>query len=110
MLRNLRAQGRKAVVWGAGSKGITFANIVAGREPLLAGIIDINPEKQGKSVAFSGLPVLAPSQLSDLRPDLVILMNENYTLEVSKLLKEIGVTADIHNVSQFSNIAQKIDA
>jgi hypothetical protein len=110
MLRDLRAQGRKAVVWGAGSKGITFANLIAGREPLLAGIIDINPEKQGKYVAFSSLPVLAPSQLSDLRPDLVILMNENYTLEVSKLLKEIGVAADIQNVSQLSNIARKIYA
>jgi hypothetical protein len=109
-LRNLRAQGRKAVVWGAGSKGITFANVVAGREPLLAGIIDINPVKQGKCVAFSGLPVLAPSQLSNLRPDLVILANENYTLEVSKLLKEIGVAAEIQNISQCFNIARKIYA
>ena len=109
-MRNLRAQGRKAVVWGAGSKGITFANVVAGREPLLAGIIDISPVKQGKCVAFSGLPVLAPSQRSDLRPDLVILTNENYTLEVSKLLKEIGVAAEIQNISQCFNIARKIYA
>jgi hypothetical protein len=106
-LRNLRAQGRKAVVWGAGSKGITFANVVAGHEPLLAGIIDINPEKQGKYVAFSGFPVLAPSQLNDLRPDRIILMNENYTLEVAKLLKEFGVTADIQSISQFSKTSRK---
>jgi hypothetical protein len=106
-LRNLRAQGRKAVIWGAGSKGITFANVVAGHEPLLAGIVDINPQKQGRYVAFSGLPVLAPSQLNDLRPDVVILMNENYALEVTKLLKELGVNADIRQVSQLSDVAQK---
>lgn len=109
-LRDLRTQGRKAVIWGAGSKGITFANVVAGHEPLLAGIIDINPEKQGKYVAFSGLPVLPPSQLSELRPDVVILMNEIYALEVTKLLKEIGVNADIRQVSEFSNVAQKVYA
>ena len=78
VLRNLRAQGRKAVLWGAGSKGITFANVVAGEEPLLAGIVDINPEKHGMYVALSGLPVLRPLQLNELRPDVVILMNENY--------------------------------
>jgi SAM-dependent methyltransferase len=105
VLRNLRTLGRKVVLWGAGSKGITFANVVAGEEPLLAGIVDINPEKQGRYAALTGVPVLSPANLNDLRPDVILLMNENYTFEVTNLLNEIGVAACIQDISQVLHLA-----
>jgi hypothetical protein len=105
VLCELRAQGRTAVVWGAGSKGITFASLVAEQEPLLAGIVDINAGKQGKYAPLTGIPILAPSHLNVLRPDVVILMNENYTREVTKLLNEVGLAANVKQVAQDLDLA-----
>jgi SAM-dependent methyltransferase len=51
-LAALEAAGRTAVVWGAGSKGITFLNLFANDAVVAA--VDINPRKQGMFVAGSG--------------------------------------------------------
>lgn len=86
------------VLWGAGSKGVTFANLIAGGELLVAGIVDINPSKQGKYVGGCGLPVLAPEDLKVMRPDTVLLMNENYKAETAARLEELGLKATIRCV------------
>jgi hypothetical protein len=101
-LGEIRAHDGRVVLWGGGSKGVTFANVVAGNEPLLAGIVDINPNKQGKYIGGCGLPVLAPSELTELRPDVVLLMNSNYAGEVSTLLDELGLKPEMRHVDQWS--------
>jgi len=93
-LRDLADAGRRGVVWGAGSKGVTFLNVTeAGGE--VAAIVDINPRKQGKFVAGTGQQIIAPSRLADLRPDFVIIMNANYRDEISRMLAEVGVEAEV---------------
>ena len=101
-LGEVRTRHGKVVLWGAGSKGVTFANVVAGDEPLLAGIVDINPSKQGKFVGGCGLPILAPWNLTALQPDVVLLMNSNYTAEVSAQLDELGLKPEIRHAGQWS--------
>jgi hypothetical protein len=90
--------GRTAVLWGAGSKGVTFANMVATELPALAGIVDINPRKHGKYVAGCGLPVIAPEQLVQLEPDVVLLLNDIYHEEVKDFLTSRGLEAEIRHV------------
>ena len=85
------------VMWGAGSKGVSFASVIVGHEPLLAGIVDINPTRQGKYVGGCTLPVLAPEELKDLRPDIVLLMNDNYEAEVSTQLDELGLRSEVRH-------------
>jgi hypothetical protein len=91
-----------AVLWGAGSKGVTFANLVASDATLLAGIVDINPSKHGKYVGGCGVPVLAPEDLSALRPDLVIVMNDNYAGEVAARLDLLGLSSEVRSVNLHS--------
>ena len=52
-LDRLREQGRSAVVWGAGSKGVTFLNAVQA-DDLIRYVVDLNPRKQGRFVAGAG--------------------------------------------------------
>jgi 2-polyprenyl-3-methyl-5-hydroxy-6-metoxy-1,4-benzoquinol methylase len=93
-LNELAAAGKRGVVWGAGSKGVTFLNAMgAGDE--IAAVVDINPRKQGKFVAGTGQRIVAPAELAALRPDFVIIMNANYREEIGRMLAEAGVSAQI---------------
>lgn len=90
----LTAAGKRGVVWGAGSKGVTFLNVIQPGE-LITAIVDINPRKQGKFVGGTGQPIVPPAWLRDNPPDFVILMNANYRDEIAQTLAELGVTAEI---------------
>ncbi len=93
-LATLAAEGKRGVVWGAGSKGVTFLNAMAAGDEIAA-VVDINPRKQGKYVAGTGQRIVAPAELAELRPDFVIIMNANYRDEIGRMLVEVGVAAEI---------------
>jgi SAM-dependent methyltransferase len=93
-IRALEAAGKRGVVWGAGSKGVTFLNVVRPGD-LVTAIVDINPRKQGKFVGGTGQPIVAPSALAADPPDFVIIMNANYREEIGGALAEVGVAAEI---------------
>ncbi len=93
-LRSLLAAGKRGVVWGAGSKGVTFLNAMDAGEEIIA-VVDINPRKQGKYVAGTGQQIVPPTRLAELQPDFVIIMNANYRDEIGGMLKDVGVEAEI---------------
>ncbi len=93
-LKNLKQQGMKAAVWGAGSKGVTFLNALNASDEIGC-IVDINTHKKGKFTAGTGHRIVPPDFLSDYQPDFVIVMNPLYVDEVSASLREINVGAEI---------------
>jgi hypothetical protein len=93
-LGELARAGKRGVVWGAGSKGVTFLNAMGAGEEIVA-VVDINPRKQGKYVAGTGQQIIPPSRLAEIKPDFVIIMNANYRNEIGQMLREVGVSADI---------------
>jgi len=98
-LQEMAAAGRTAAVWGGGSKGVTFLNVLdAG--PEISCVVDINPHKQGKFVPGTGQPVVGPEALRDDPPDAIIVMNPLYRAEIGRMVAEIGVTADILDVGE----------
>src|SRR5574337_372120 len=60
-LRTMGRSGKKAVVWGGGSKGIAFLNAL--KSPLIEYVVDINPRKRGKFVPVTGQRIVAPDFL-----------------------------------------------
>ncbi len=93
-LGELAAAGQRGVVWGAGSKGVTFLNAMEAGDEIVA-VVDINPRKQGKFVAGSGQLIVPPAQLAEIQPDFVIIMNANYREEIAGMLAELHVAAQI---------------
>jgi len=89
--------GRTLVLWGGGSKGVTFLNLLR-PGPAVAGIVDINPHKQGKFVPGTGHLVLQPASLPELRPDEVVVMNPLYVDEIAATLADLGLDASIVTV------------
>jgi SAM-dependent methyltransferase len=88
--------GRAAPValWGAGSKGSTFVNVVPGAEAVST-VIDINPRKQGAFVAGSGHPIARPEALREAPPAAVVIMNPIYRGEIAATLAELDLAPEL---------------
>ena len=93
-LKEFKQNQRKVVVWGAGSKGVTFLNILKAQGEIDS-IVDLNPHKQGKYVPGTGHPVVSPEYLKEFQPDTVIVMNPIYADEIAGSLKAMNVPAEI---------------
>ena len=91
------AAGQTAVIWGGGSKGVSFLTSL-GLDDEIRYAVDINPYKQGKFVAGAGQAVVAPSFLTELQPDLVLVMNPIYVEEIRGILTELAVPAEVRAV------------
>jgi hypothetical protein len=85
---------KRLVVWGAGSKGVTFLNFLQAQEQVPY-IVDINPRKLGKFIVGTGQEIVGPDFLRAYQPDIVILMNPLYQEEIARTLKDLGVKAEL---------------
>lgn len=83
-------EGRKVVLWGSGSKGVSFLTSV-GVGDLIEYVVDINPFRQGYYMPAGGQRIVAPAFLAEYRPHLVIVMNSIYRDEISRDLNAIGL-------------------
>ena len=84
VIAGLRRSGTKTVVWGAGSKGVTFLNVLKA----VSGIdyvVDINPHKHGYYVPGTGQNIVPPEFLQKYHPDKIIVMNPVYFDEIRKM-------------------------
>lgn len=93
-LQKMIDMGVKAVVWGAGSKGVTFLNTFK-LQDVIEFVVDINPRKWGMHVAGSGQEIVPPDFLRTYHPEVVIIMNTNYEDEIQQQLGDLGITARI---------------
>lgn len=93
-LAALSAGGKRGVAWGAGSKGVTFLNVMQASETVPY-IVDINPRKQGKFVPGTGQRIVAPDFLAEFQPDFVVVMNANYIDEIGDMLAAQGEAAEL---------------
>lgn len=87
---------QKAVVWGAGSKGVTFLNLLK-ENAEIEFIVDINPRKQGMFVPGTGEAIISPEQLKRYKPDHIILMNSIYEEEIRKMVENLGISPQFWN-------------
>ncbi len=79
--------GRRNAIWGGASKGVVFSLYLQRVGIALDEVIDINPAKQGRYLACTGLRVSAPAEaVGRLTPgDNVFVMNSNYLDEIAAL-------------------------
>jgi SAM-dependent methyltransferase len=96
-LGDLKQAKRTAVVWGGGSKGVTFLNVL-GDTSGIDYVVDLNPHKQGKYVAGTGQLVVSPEFLHRFCPTDVIVMNPIYMKEIANLVQGLGLDVSLHCV------------
>ena len=96
-LERMKNYGKKTVVWGGGSKGVTFLNVMS-HHAEIDYIVDINPHKQGLYIPGTGQRVLSPDHLIDYQPDVVIAMNPLYIDEIRKSLADRSIRSNLISV------------
>jgi SAM-dependent methyltransferase len=88
-------EGRRIVLWGAGSKGVAFLTALTISYDVMPYAVDINPHKHGTFLAGTGQEIVAPEFLAHYRPDTVIIMNPIYEEEIRRDLSALGVAAQV---------------
>ena len=61
----------------------------------VAAAVDINPHKHHCFMPGTGHEVIAPEALAELRPDLVVVMNEIYVEEIRAQLAGMGLHPEL---------------
>lgn len=82
MLHRLRAEGATIAAYGAAAKGATLLNSSGLDHTVIDFVVDLNTHKQGKLMPGARIPVLAPSELLERRPDYVVLLAWNFRDEI----------------------------
>lgn len=88
------SQGKRVVIWGSGSKGVSFLTGIAGAERVTHAV-DINPYRHGYFMPKTGQEIVGPQQLRDIRPDAIVVMNRIYLPEISAQVRELGLEVEL---------------
>lgn len=96
---------RKVAIWGAGAKGVTFANLVDPCCEFINCIVDLNPNKIGNYIPGTGHPIVSHRELGRRKVTDVILMNPNYRDENVALMQHEGL--DIRLVDDVDSFMQQ---
>lgn len=89
-LEQLEDKKQHIVIWGAGSKGVTFLNTF--RNIQIDYAVDINPRKQGMYVSGTGQRIVPPEFLKNYKPNVIIIMNPIYKNEIREFTKRLGLS------------------
>ena len=96
-LQQINADETRTVVWGSGSKCVSFMTTLGVKDEIEY-VIDINPHRHGKFLPGVGKRIMAPEFLKKYKPDLTIVMNPIYCDEIQRMLSNMGVSTEVISV------------
>ena len=99
-LAEIFQQNKKVAIWGSGSKGVTFLNLLKQGKKIDCAV-DINPRKQGKFIPGTGQAIVPPEQLKSNPVDVVIVMNPLYRAEITSTLNSMGLSPQVLTTESF---------
>ena len=88
-LERARAEGRRVAAYGAAAKGNTLLNYCGIGNDRIAFVADRSPAKQGRLLPGSRIPIRAPQDIFEERPDYVLILPWNLRDEITSQLAAI---------------------
>jgi SAM-dependent methyltransferase len=86
---------KRIALWGAGAKGVTFANLVDANCRHISCVVDVNPQKQHQYIPGTGHPIVDYRELARFDVSTVLLMNPNYREEILQLLRVANLQIEL---------------
>jgi SAM-dependent methyltransferase len=77
-----KAAGRRIAAYGAAAKGNTFLNYCRTTTNDIVAVFDASLAKQGRFLPGSHLPILSPQEISEVRPDDLVILPWNLKDEI----------------------------
>jgi threonine dehydrogenase-like Zn-dependent dehydrogenase len=90
-----REEGKRVVIWGAGSKGVAFLTTLGFDEDSVEFAVDINPHRHGQFMATTGQEIIGPQRLTEQEPEVVVVMNPIYKQEIEADLQKLGLSPEV---------------
>ena len=100
-LSKIFEQGKKVVIWGSGSKGVTFLNLLNLQDEVEYAV-DINPRKHNKFIPGTGQKIVPPDHMKTYQPDIVIVMNPLYQQEIQETLSQMNLHPQLLTTESFA--------
>ena len=88
-LIELKSKGKKAIAYGAAAKGNTIMNFSGIRPDLIPFVVDKNPNKSGKFMPGSRIPIVDESIIKKMKPEYIIILPWNLKNEIEDQLSYI---------------------
>jgi SAM-dependent methyltransferase len=85
-----RAEGRRVAAYGAPAKATTLLNYCDVGPESIEYTVDRNPEKQGRLLPGTGIPIHAPERLDETRPEYVVILPWNLRAEIADQLEHVA--------------------
>jgi len=93
-LNKMALANQRAVIWGAGSKGVTFLNMFDS-SGVIPYAVDLNPRKQNMFIPGTGQKIVSPDFLKDFQPDSVLIVNPLYYQEIKQSVDDLGISPQL---------------
>jgi SAM-dependent methyltransferase len=84
-----RREGKRVAAYGAAAKGNTLLNYCGVRAEFVEYVVDRSPEKQGKHLPGTRIPIHEPEHVRSTRPDYLLILPWNIKDEVMKQMAYI---------------------
>jgi len=82
-----KLDGKRIIAFGAAAKGNTFLNYCGVKSDIIEAVIDETPNKIGKYLPQSKIPILSFSSIKDLKPDVIVILPWNHKDEIINKLE-----------------------
>jgi hypothetical protein len=86
---NAKRLGKSIAAYGAPAKGNTMLNYCGIDRDFIDYTVDLNPDKQGKFLPGTRIPVYAPDRINETRPDIVVILPWNLKEEIVQQLTHV---------------------
>ena len=87
-LKKYKRDGLKISAYGAAAKGVTLLNYCEINSDLIDYVVDLNPNKQGRFIPGSLIPIVDSKMLDTNSPDVLLILPWNLTNEIKSQLSE----------------------
>ncbi|MBK0398907.1 class I SAM-dependent methyltransferase [Limibaculum sp. M0105] len=88
-LAEARAAGATVAAYGAAAKGNTFLNYCGVGRAEIRAVADRNPQKQGRLLPGSHIPIVSPEALIGMKPERVVILPWNLKDEIAAQLASL---------------------
>jgi hypothetical protein len=82
-LLDAKEQGKRVAAYGAPAKGNTLLNYCGVRTDLVDFTVDMSPHKQGRLLPGTRIPNFAPSKITEMKPDYLLVLPWNLRSEIT---------------------------